>query len=140
MIASVTFVLNGMHDADRDWGYDPANVLAVEIADPGQYEVLYSIALRQPGVESLSGSRDHIGRNATYGNVEIDGKLFETGTAEPNAAGGAVFHRYATFSWSVPRRFGVFSNARMSRADVGGVDATEIPWYSAPSSATSTAR
>lgn len=78
MIASVTFVLNGQYDADRDWGYDQDEMLVVEIADPSQYDVLHSIALQQPSVESLSGSRDHVGRAATFGTVEIDGKPFET--------------------------------------------------------------
>ncbi|MEX1103449.1 MAG: ABC transporter permease, partial [Dehalococcoidia bacterium] len=78
MIASATFVLNGLHEADRDWGYDPSNVLVVEIADPSRYDVLHGIARQQASVESLSGSRDHVGRNATYGRVEIEGKPFET--------------------------------------------------------------
>jgi len=78
MIASVTFVMNGRYDATRDWGYGQTHVLGVEVADPARYALLRAVAQEQPGVASLSGSRDHLGRSATYTSVEIDARPVET--------------------------------------------------------------
>lgn len=74
---AVLFIRNTEYQIEREWGYDQADVLYVRANSPEMYEQLMGELDQIPGIESLSGSLDHIGRVSRSTVVERQEEKYE---------------------------------------------------------------
>lgn len=88
--SAVMFTQNSSYLAKRHWGYNQAETLYAVVPDQVAYEELHARMAQDPDVLSISGSRDHLGKNnATtvlhfpdrdyeVDQLSVDAKYFET--------------------------------------------------------------
>jgi len=84
MMSSVGLVLNTVEMRDRDWGYNPQDILTVQVQSSEQYNLLRKTANEMPFVKNLTGARMHVGdyrHTKTIGVNEnrTSGIVFEVG-------------------------------------------------------------
>ncbi|HZY80593.1 MAG TPA: ABC transporter permease [Cyclobacteriaceae bacterium] len=65
MTCGVVFTQNHDYQTNRSWGYDEETGMYTAVPDQAAYEKLKAAMLRNPGVLSVSGSEDHIGRTSS---------------------------------------------------------------------------
>ncbi|MEM6645928.1 MAG: ABC transporter permease [Bacteroidota bacterium] len=72
MIVSLNFVTSTRHFAERDWGYEQDQTLAIEAGD--QLERLSGVAEQLPGVADVAEAREHIGRSFNAFKIAVEGQ------------------------------------------------------------------
>jgi putative ABC transport system permease protein len=63
--------------AKRSWGYNERQTLYVSLPDQSSFEKLNALMLQDPDVLSISGSRDHLGKNNTTAVIHLPDHQFE---------------------------------------------------------------
>lgn len=58
---AVVFVLNGIYNEKRDWGYDKEQTVVIPLTNEDQYEELRNEFIQNPDIKMIAGSKNHIG-------------------------------------------------------------------------------
>ncbi len=92
VIIGVLLLTAGKHWEQMDWGYHPDKTLMVRLENAKQYDILKSEMERNPFVQEIGGSVNHVGESIARGKVKIKEKeteiiQFEVGTNYFNALG-----------------------------------------------------
>ncbi|NND73337.1 MAG: FtsX-like permease family protein [Rhodothermales bacterium] len=71
VIFGVVLTMNSRYLVQQDWGYDPGNLLVVELQESSQYDVLAPALTSNPGVASVVGAQNHIGQDVNIVDYEL---------------------------------------------------------------------
>lgn len=82
VIAGLGFARNAAFQRDYDYGYDRAGLMGVPVPDRSTYEALRNSVEQLPGVESVAGTRHHIGFGYRFVTAEAEGEKREVGFFE----------------------------------------------------------
>jgi putative ABC transport system permease protein len=82
VIAGLGFARNAQFQRDYDYGYDRAGLMGVSVPDRNTYESLRNAVQEIPGVESVAGTRHHIGFGYRSATAEAEGQKREVGYFE----------------------------------------------------------
>lgn len=82
IITSVGLTLNYYELSHRDWGYKKENLLALQVENESQYNLMKKAASEQPGIIKLTGARRHVGfhsleTTAGVGDTKTNALVFE---------------------------------------------------------------
>ena len=73
----ITFTQNAEFQKGRDWGYNPQNLVSVQVPEGSAYTVLKNEIIQHPEIVAVAGSVFHFGRSATTSPVEIESEVYE---------------------------------------------------------------
>ncbi len=82
VIAGAGFARNSQFQRDYDYGYDRAGLMGVSVPDRNTYEALRNAVAQLPGVQSVAGTRQHLGFGTRSATVEVEGQKHEVGYFE----------------------------------------------------------
>lgn len=82
VIAGFGFARNAAFQRDYDYGYDRAGLMGVSVQDRSTFDALQHAVLQLPGVESVAGTRQHIGFGNRAVTAEAEGQKHEVGYFE----------------------------------------------------------
>lgn len=74
---SLVTILNAHYQIERDLGYEPDDVVVVQVKNGERYDVLAERLLQHPKVVSVAGSRQVIGRFNWSAVVEVEGEKMQ---------------------------------------------------------------
>ncbi len=75
--SAVMFSQNTSFLSNRNWGYDPGQILFARLESPRNYEQLKNVMLKNPNVSQYAGSADHIGKSSTATVLQVGSKKFD---------------------------------------------------------------
>lgn len=85
--SAVVFTQNNTFQNNRSWGYDQQGALYVEIPDRMAFDKFYSSLSQNSNVISITGSKDHLGKNVSSALLrKDDNKHFEVNRLSVDAA------------------------------------------------------
>lgn len=73
----IMFSLNTSYMKNRDWGYDPSQVLYANIGDRAGFERMEATLSRDPNVLSITGSQNHLGKDHEVSVIRFPERRFE---------------------------------------------------------------
>lgn len=82
VISGVAFSRNATFQRHYDYGYERKNVMGVRISDPKSFESYRNAVLHLPGIESIAGTRNHIGFSYRSVAAQAEGEKRETNFIE----------------------------------------------------------
>ncbi len=87
-MAGLAFVNTNKANVNRDWGYNPEDKIFVNIPSNQEYIKIKDKLAQQPDVLEIAGSVEHIGKELSNAEVEINNELQELKVihAAPNYA------------------------------------------------------
>ncbi|MEZ4701302.1 MAG: ABC transporter permease [Rhodothermales bacterium] len=71
MIVCTGLLLNAHDERSRDWGYNPKNVLYVDLEQTDRFEVMRDYAASLPQIVSIAGSEHHVSRDEESRDVTV---------------------------------------------------------------------
>ena len=74
---AVMFKQNSDFQAKRPWGYDQNGVLYVNALEASAYEQLHAAMTQVPGIETISGAKNHVGRQVERTRVQLAERAVE---------------------------------------------------------------
>lgn len=77
VIAGVGFARNAQFQRDYDYGYDRAGLMGVSVPDRQGFEAIRNAVQQLPGVQSVAGTRHHIGFGRRFLAAEAEGQKHE---------------------------------------------------------------
>ncbi len=77
VVAGVSFARNATFQKNFDYGYNRSDLIGVAVSDQNTYDALRNAVQQLPGVESVAGTRHHIGFGNRSITVETEGKKRE---------------------------------------------------------------
>ena len=85
--SGVVFTQNNTFQNNRSWGYDPHGALYMELPDQKAFDKFYSVMSQNSNVLSITGSKDHLGKNVSSVLLrKDDNKHFEVNRLSVDAA------------------------------------------------------
>lgn len=76
IVGCLVFVWAGNYFEDKDWGYNPDNILVVKLRDRNQFEAMRTRLSTEKGIVSLAGALHHIGDSDIPAVVNIEEKQY----------------------------------------------------------------
>lgn len=86
MIVCLGLVFNAQDEQSRDWGYNQAHTLVMQLPNPATYEVMRNEVAQLPNITAVSGAQEHIGRSHTWIEPVIAGESMWARTFGVDAA------------------------------------------------------
>ncbi len=77
IVFGITFVQNANYQQERDWGYNQSQVLVVPVDKEQTFTLLKNEFLQAPGISSIAGARNHLGRSVYTEVIDLNGKKNE---------------------------------------------------------------
>ncbi len=77
IVGTFVFTDNAMYLRDKKWGYNPQNILSVEVQNTAQSEVLKAKIEESPDVSAVSISRGHVAQYNQHVNYKVAGEEYQ---------------------------------------------------------------
>ncbi len=76
IVGGFIFTDNGRYLNNKDWGYNPSGIIAVNVQDNAQYEQMKALVQEHPKIISIGGAKGHVGGSNWMVNVDHLGEQF----------------------------------------------------------------